>query len=71
MNPFTHVFLNIMIALIFYILGATSIEEKNKKESCKIDLPEEYKLITPNDTLKGYFDSSRVLHIEFNNQRNK
>lgn len=42
-----------------------------QRNNPKVDLPEEYKSITPNDTLKGYYDSDGVLHIEFNNQRNK
>lgn len=37
----------------------------------KVDLPEEYKAITPEDNLKGHFDNKGVLHIEFNNKRNQ
>ena len=33
----------------------------------RIDLPEEYTLITKRDNLKGYYDKSGVLHIEFDN----
>jgi hypothetical protein len=35
-----------------------------------VDLPEEYRLIKPTDTLKGYWQDN-VLHIEFNNSNNK
>lgn len=31
----------------------------------KVELPEEYKAITPNDTLQGHFDKDSVLQIEF------
>jgi len=33
----------------------------------RIDLPEEYGYITKKDNLKGYYDKSGVLHIEFDN----
>lgn len=71
----------ILIACLFYvcsgiigiILGQLLIDyiNKNKFESTIIELPEEYKLINKNDTLRGYFDKDSVLHIEFNNYRNR
>lgn len=36
----------------------------------KLDLPEEFNQITEEDTLRGYFDSDHVFHLEFNNKRN-
>jgi hypothetical protein len=42
------------------------IEERNKHI---VELPEEYKLINKNDTLKGVFRND-TLFIEFNNKRN-
>lgn len=37
----------------------------------KINLPEEINQVKATDTLKGYYDSKGVLHIEFNNKRNQ
>ena len=38
----------------------------------KVDLPEEYQLITTKDTLQGYYDKrTETLYISFNNKRNK
>lgn len=35
----------------------------------QVDLPEEP--FSPDDTLRGWYDAQRVLHIEFNNGRNR
>lgn len=68
------------IAVIVGIFGIFMLHSYDKKldeiaaEVAKrplIELPEEYKAITPNDNLMGYYDSKGVLHIQFNNQRNK
>jgi len=39
----------------------------NKSPEQKIDLPEEYKLITEKDALKAHFDKDSTLIIEFDN----
>jgi len=58
--------------LIFIILlcysGGVYVGSMGKN---KIDLPEEISQVKPTDTLKGYYDSKGVLHIEFNNKRNQ
>ena len=53
----------IVVVLFFYTLLIVSITVNNTR--CKVDLPEEYKLIRPTDNLKAYFDKDSVLHISF------
>lgn len=36
-----------------------------------VDLPEEISQVTKEDTLRGYYDSNGILHIEFNNLKNR
>jgi len=54
------------ISVLFLILGAVTLDCNRK-----IDLPEEISQVKETDTLKGYYDSKGVLHIEFNNKRNQ
>ena len=41
----------------------------NKRK--QVDLPEEYKLITKDTPIQGYYDKDSVLHIEFNHSKIK
>lgn len=73
MKAIINILLGAILFLIISLVGMSYLLDETRLElskSQRIDLPEEYTLITPNDTLKGYFDSNKVLHIEFNNKRN-
>ena len=64
--------MKVIITIIYILLGITiGISFIKTTVSNKIDLPEECRLITSSDTLKGYYDKDSVLHIEFNNKQNK
>lgn len=64
------IFITGLIALIAFIIGCISMKYDIEKRQPQIDLPEEYKEITYQDELKGFFDQDSVLHIEFNNKIN-
>lgn len=53
----------IIILLIILSLFAFNILPLKQK----INLPEEYKLISNKTPIKGYFDKDSILHIEFDN----
>ena len=57
-----------IILILVCCLAALSFKQYSAP---KIELPEEYKAVTEKDTLKGYYDSKGILHIEFNNKRNQ
>lgn len=63
----------ISLLIISFVLGVIFeyTLRYEKIHAPAVELPEEYKSITTNDTLRGYFDSKGVLHIEFNNKLNK
>jgi hypothetical protein len=63
----------ICIAFIFSIILNVQLckgYEKKEIELSKIDLPEEWPLMTQKDKIKGYTDKEGVLHIYFNNSKN-
>ena len=55
--------------LIFYICYSLHIVFTHLQEP-KVDLPEEYPLITKADKLWGYYDDNNLLHITFDNKAN-
>lgn len=55
---FTLLLLFLAMTVMLCNLGCSSSEPK-------VDLPEEYKLITESDELFGWFDKDSVLHIAF------
>lgn len=59
----------LIACLIFYIPYSLSIVFTHLEEP-KVDLPEEYPLITKADKLRGYIDNNNVLHITFDNRAN-
>ena len=67
----TAVFIGAMLFLVFSLIVPNIKDEPNLKAEPKINLPEEIDQLKPTDTLKGYYDSKGVLHIEFNNKRNQ
>lgn len=75
MKKFELILLIAAIISIFTYLYYMNIWHNEQMEELKkrplVDLPEEYNMITSNDTLKGYYTGDGILHIEFNNQRNK
>ena len=58
-----------MACFIFYIPYSLSIVFTHLQEP-KVDLPEEYPLITKEDKLRGYIDNNNVFHITFDNRAN-
>lgn len=66
----------IIISMVLLAVLKTPNEKDIIKETIEcsnnqiIILPEEYNQIKATDTLRGYYDSTGVLHIEFNNKRN-
>lgn len=55
------------LVLIVLVIFAPILSRDNHK----INLPEEISQVKESDTLKGYYDSKGILHIEFNNKRNQ
>lgn len=62
-STFTLVITAILSLSIGFILATVII----KSESPKIELPEEWQQITPDDLLRGQIDSKGVLHLHFDN----
>ena len=50
--------------LLEYLIRYDKIHQPN------VELPEEYKLMTKEDTIQGYYSKDGVLIIEYNNKRN-
>lgn len=60
----------LLFLFIGFIIGSLSMKFDIEDRKPKVDLPEEYKEITYQDRLQGYFDKDSVLHIEFDNEIN-
>lgn len=61
-----------LVILIIFGLNL-AYEDLTEKKSVpqKIDLPEEYKLITNKTPIQGYFSKDSILHIEFKHSKIK
>lgn len=59
------------ITILLYVCTFVTESALVKYNKTKVDLPEEYQLITPNDKLQGNYDkTTNTLHIWFSNPQN-
>jgi len=63
-SQFTGLLLYIFICSCL-IMNLTSNQYKDLKQNSKVNLPEEYKLITKDTPIKGYMNKDSILVIEF------
>ena len=60
---FTVLFISIVTIHIWSIFAVINKHQNNNNS--KIDLPEEWELITPSTPIQGHIDNNGILHIEF------
>lgn len=56
-----------MLLVIFITIQLMWFTHYLETKQPKVELPEEYYLITKDDVLRGYIDENQVLHLYFDN----